>query len=820
MKQKNNLLFIANLNGKEKFSFRKLSVGLVTIALGTTFYLESSPTVKAADLELPTQLQPTKEIAPKSETSTLDAQNATPNSVESSIQHQVIKKDPKVESSNFQANPRQLNNEVISVTGDKTNTSLIANVTQGSVNINFQNTYNKPIYLNKNDQIKISIEDKNNLLRFKTLSSTIDDFSINRSDTPTTKKFSFTYTGNNNGILSNFEATLPFTADDSAVKKYNEDYGHYPDFNLPVTVTFLNNQPITKNLPIKISPYQDLVDTKEILHGFILGPKVIWTPGKDGNPGKDGVYTEYGANYTGPELSAAADISKNQQKNARLMQYGIEWNYGSTIEPVSLNNVLAHIKFSDGQTILPSTIKVFKVPTNVSVVDSNGQRIDINNYYGKITSQGEDPNFEKFLISSISPDKKQITIDQQGDFTVNGQDYSKNGAYFIQLDTLLDTNNLPKWVENPGTGPSITNPIRNQRDWDASGTANTTNTSTQTYTNFKFNLQVDRIVQIHFIDEDTGKEIDKYYKSIISKSNTTVNNPAPDVIKQLINENYIVDTTATNGKESIHSKKLTQYNPITQNFKIDNFDNAYENKVIPIKNTSPNYYVYLYHKTEPISDKKTVTETIHYIYEDGRTAHPDVQQILTFTKTVTKDLVTGKEVSSSWDDPQTFSAKVSPKIEGYTSDIEKIAAITVQHDSDDIERTVVYKKKPVQPEKPVQPDKPAQPDKPVQPDKPAQPDKPTQPDKPVQPDKSVKLDKLVQTEKPVQTESKKSVQSGKVSSIKKQSVAATNQPTLATKKRTLPQTGTHTNNISLIGLALSTVSVLLGLAGSKLKRKN
>lgn len=65
MKQKNNLLFIANLNGKEKFSFRKLSVGLVTIALGTTFYLESSPTVKAADLELPTQLQPTKEIAPK-----------------------------------------------------------------------------------------------------------------------------------------------------------------------------------------------------------------------------------------------------------------------------------------------------------------------------------------------------------------------------------------------------------------------------------------------------------------------------------------------------------------------------------------------------------------------------------------------------------------------------------------------------------------------------------------------------------------------------------------------------------------------------------
>ena len=49
MEHKNDLFFITKLNGKEKFSFRKLSVGLVTVALGTTFFLASGQIVQAAD---------------------------------------------------------------------------------------------------------------------------------------------------------------------------------------------------------------------------------------------------------------------------------------------------------------------------------------------------------------------------------------------------------------------------------------------------------------------------------------------------------------------------------------------------------------------------------------------------------------------------------------------------------------------------------------------------------------------------------------------------------------------------------------------------
>ena len=71
------------------------------------------------------------------------------------------------------------------------------------------------------------------------------------------------------------------------------------------------------------------------------------------------------------------------------------------------------------------------------------------------------------------------------------------------------------------------------------------------------------------------------------------------------------------------------------------------------------------HETEPISDTKEVTETIHYLYEDNLPAANDVKHSVTFTKTGTKDLVTGKE-NSEWSAVQTFPEVISPVITGYT----------------------------------------------------------------------------------------------------------------------------------------------------------
>ena len=735
MSHKNDLSFIAKLNGKEKFSLRKLSVGLVTVALGTTFFLESSNTAHAAEVDTTNQnvtsqestsdslksrtlnIQKTK-ATEDSTTSTKPVQNNEQTSVNqtsknsgTTVRQETNLLATKSEKANTtQASAQAINFEekiqtttdqnqstAVSITGDDVNKSMMANVTQGTIRVHINQNKENPITINNGQKITVSIAATNNLLRFSTPPSKINDFEISTSQTNTNKIFTFTYTGSDDGILSNFNPTFYFTADNDATKQYKDIHGTYPDFNLPVTVTLFNNQKFTQNLPIKITPYKDLVVTKEILHGFVMGPKLIGTPGQDGYPGNNGSYTENGATYYGPEPSAAADVPADKQKSARLMQYALEWNYGSAKDP-SLNplmNVLANIKFNNGQEILPSTIKAFKIPADMEVVDSDGQRVPINKYYGNLATLPEDTNFEKFLRDSISSDKKQITIDQKGNFTVNGVDYSTMGPYFIQLDTLLNPNAIDNWASNPdsGVGPSITTPIVNENDWKHSGSGSTTNTSTQTYIDFKFDPAVDRVVRIYFIDENTDKEIPDTVRSIIAKTNSTVDNPTSNIINDLKKQGYVLDKQATNGETSDFSKNLKNYNISNQNFKTDSLENNYNSQKINIKDKSLKYYVYLYHGTEPVSDKKTnkkvKTETINYVYangtKEGKTAANSYNKTVTYTRTGIKDLVTDHIIWKNWQPDYSLSAVVSPKAEdkNYTLiDQPKIPAIKLNIDND------------------------------------------------------------------------------------------------------------------------------------------
>nr|MDK6824381.1 YSIRK-type signal peptide-containing protein [Lactobacillus gasseri] len=168
------------------------------------------------------------------------------------------------------------------------------------------------------------------------------------------------------------------------------------------------------------------------------------------------------------------------------------------------------------------------------------------------------------------------------------------------------------------------------------------------------------------------------------------------------------------------------------------------------KNVDQVFIAHFIHKTEPIKDTKVVTETVHYVYEDGTKAHEDVQKQVTFTKTGNKDLVTGKE-KSSWSGPQEFSEVISPEIQGYTPDQGKINSEVVSQDSNDIERTVIYKAKPVEPttpDKPAQPSEPTKPEEPTTPDKPARPTEPTKPEEPTTPDKPAQPSEPIKPEEP------------------------------------------------------------------------
>lgn len=731
MSHKNDLSFIAKLNGKEKFSLRKLSVGLVTVALGTTFFLESSNTTHAAEVNTTNQNITSQEnISESTKSSTLNIQkNNTSEDNKNDVKALPTQEQTSASQTNknSETNNQELNvlaaksetqnnkatqanileekvhatNETqataVTITGAEPNKSMMANVTQGSIKVHVNTDENKPITINNGQKVTVSISDTNNLLRFGNIPSKWNYFVLTASQTNTDKTFTFTYTGNDDGVLSGFNPRFTFTADNKATKQYYTDHDTYPAFNLPVTVTLPNNQVFTQNLPIKITPYKDQVITQEILHGFVMGPKLIWTPGQDGYPGTKGSYTENGATYRGPEPSAAADVPADKQKDARLMQYALEWNYGSAKDP-SLNplmDVLVNIKFNKGQQILPSTIKVFKIPADMEVVDSDSQRVPINDYYNKLATLPEDTNFEKLLRDSISDDKKQIKIDQKGNFTANGVDYSKMGPYFIQLDTLLNPNDIADWASQPdsGVGPSITTPIVNERDWQHSGSGVTTNSSTQTYFDFKFDPVVDRIVKIHFIDENTNEEIPDVLSATITKTDSSIDNPTNTILNDLKQKGYVLDEQATKGEKSVHSTNLTKYDITKQNFKMDALKNSYNSSKLQIKDSSPQYYVYLYHGTEPVSDKKTnkkvKTETINYVYangtKEGKTAANSYNKTVTYTRTGIKDLVTDHIIWKNWQPDYSLSAVVSPKAEdkNYTLiDQPKIPAIKLNIDND------------------------------------------------------------------------------------------------------------------------------------------
>ena len=118
-----------------------------------------------------------------------------------------------------------------------------------------------------------------------------------------------------------------------------------------------------------------------------------------------------------------------------------------------------------------------------------------------------------------------------------------------------------------------------------------------------------------------------------------------------------------------------------------------------IKDDPQHHYVYLTHNTETEHRHKDVNQVIHYIYEDGTTAHEDYNgKTLHFVQTGTKDLVTGEITwDGEWTETQAFVTVVSPVIEGYTADRLEVGPydITVTNDNYgnnlDKEDTVVYR---------------------------------------------------------------------------------------------------------------------------------
>ena len=91
------------------------------------------------------------------------------------------------------------------------------------------------------------------------------------------------------------------------------------------------------------------------------------------------------------------------------------------------------------------------------------------------------------------------------------------------------------------------------------------------------------------------------------------------------------------------------------------------------------------------TEKKTVNETIHYVYKDGSKAVDDhVAKPVEFTRQVSTDAVTGEKTYGAWSADQSFDAVTSPALKGYTADKAQIDKQTVTGDSKDLAFTVTY----------------------------------------------------------------------------------------------------------------------------------
>ncbi|MDD7120886.1 MAG: MucBP domain-containing protein [Limosilactobacillus reuteri] len=169
------------------------------------------------------------------------------------------------------------------------------------------------------------------------------------------------------------------------------------------------------------------------------------------------------------------------------------------------------------------------------------------------------------------------------------------------------------------------------------------------------------------------------------------------------NVTYIDDTTG----KTLSTKDLSGAYGTTDPYRTNDTIAGYENAGYKLvsdnyptsgvtyneDSTVQSFQVHLTHSTTLTNETKIVTETIHYVYKNGTSAHVDYQaKPLIFTRTVTTDNVTGAKVYGSWTADQSFAAVTSPTIKGYTPDQAEIGSQTVSGDSSDLDFTVVYAK--------------------------------------------------------------------------------------------------------------------------------
>ena len=173
----------------------------------------------------------------------------------------------------------------------------------------------------------------------------------------------------------------------------------------------------------------------------------------------------------------------------------------------------------------------------------------------------------------------------------------------------------------------------------------------------------DQTILVNYIDDDTHSTLKT--DSIIGKTAQTSDYTTKKSLDKYKGQHYEVVSDDTNGdtlKFDSDSTKVQTYN------------------------------VHLKHQHQAASDKSTVRQTVHYIYQDGKQAAKDhTATPIEFTRTGDTDLVTGQTTWNAWTPATgTFIAVVSPSIAGYTPSRVMIEHVNVHPGDKDLDTTVTY----------------------------------------------------------------------------------------------------------------------------------
>ena len=271
---------------------------------------------------------------------------------------------------------------------------------------------------------------------------------------------------------------------------------------------------------------------------------------------------------------------------------------------------------------------------------------------------------------------------------------------------------------------------------------------------------------IHYVDvSDNNKELAS--DSVEGDSGANIDYSTANKIQEFVDKGYkLVEDGFT--KATADEKKYDNDASVDQEFtvklehdKVPVGPNDPHNPTDPINPNDPNSPKY------PATDqwKKDVTSTVKYAVSDGKVAAPaDHVENATWTRTLTLDKVTGKELSATpWaSDKTAYAAVPTPGLTGYYADKASVASKAVTQDN--LEETVTYKPlgslvpKPETPNDPNfpstpgvkypnDPTDPTKPGQPVVPDVPGyephlpDPKDPTKPGQPIQPGTPVTPDK-------------------------------------------------------------------------------